>query len=374
MSDRVSNDRVPSAPTRWDPLPPQPFDIAWPGSSWEAGQLDPQVDAARLSELLDTAFDADSGSPMHLSLATVVIQGGRIVAERYGPTASVDETLISWSMAKSVTHALVGLLVGDDLLELAMPAPIADWANDDRRTITIEHLLSMTSGLRFEENYVDDSVSDVIEMLFGGGQTDVAAYARNLPLDHEPGTVFNYSSGTTNILAALCGDIISPGTSGGERADAVRTFLHERLFEPIGMTTAEPRFDDAGTFVGSSFLYCTARDFARFGYLYLRDGMWGDERILPEGWVEKARRPLVVDIAGTNFWYGHHWWLWSDQTGAFGCHGYEGQYIVVCPSRDLVVVRLGKTPDDVAVQRREWLTDLITTFPECFGEPAEESA
>ncbi len=356
-----------SRPTRLDPLRPQPDGVAWPTGDWQTQEPGEGVDTARLNELLDTAFDPDSGSPMHLSLATVVIQGGHVVAERYGTTASVDESLISWSMAKSVTQAMIGLLISDGLLAIDQPAPVAEWADDERSSITIEHLLSMTSGLRFTEDYVDDSVSDVIEMLFGAGKGDTAGYTKQLPLDHEPGTVFNYSSGTTNVLASICGDVIAPGTSGDERAEAVREFMHMRLFDPLHMASAEPRFDDAGTFVGSSFLYCNARDFARFGYLYLRDGVWDGDRVLPEGWVDKARTPLPDELTGLNdqnFWYGNQWWLWDDQTGAFGCHGYEGQYILVCPARDLVVVRLGKTSDDFALERRQWLTDIMSCFPE----------
>ncbi len=355
-------------PSRSDELRPHPEGLAWPTEEWQHADFDPDTDTntntERLDELLDTAFDPDSGSPMHLSLATVVVRGGKIVAERYGATAGPDESLISWSMAKSVTQAMVGILVADGLLDIDAPAPVPEWADDERAAITIADLLSMTSGLRFNEDYVDDSVSHVIDMLFGAGQPDVAGFARSFPLDHEPGTEFNYSSGTTNIVAAICGDIISPDTAGEARADAVRAFMTERLFGPIGMSTADPRFDDAGTFIGSSFLYCTARDFARFGYLYLRDGVWDGQRIVPEGWVERARRPVELELGDENFWYGNQWWLWDDETGAFGCHGYEGQYIIVVPARDLVVVRLGKTSDDFAIERRQWLTDVITCFPE----------
>jgi CubicO group peptidase (beta-lactamase class C family) len=126
----------------------------------------------------------------------------------------------------------------------------------------------MTSGLRFVEDYVDDSISHCIDMLFGAGQADVAGYAAALPLDHPPDSVFNYSSGTTNIVSRIVGNAVG----GGEAA--MRAFMEAELFGPLGMTSADPRFDAAGTFIGSSFLYCTARDFARFGQLYLGDGVW----------------------------------------------------------------------------------------------------
>ena len=151
------------------------------------------------------------------------------------------------------------------------PAAVPEWlaAGDPRRAITLQQLLEMRSGLRFAEDYVDAGVSDVIEMLFGTGQHDVAAFAADFPLDHAPGTVWSYSSGTTNIVSRIVGDVVGGGEAGHARASS-----SERLFGPLGMASADPRFDDAGTFVGSSFLYATARDFARFGYLYLRDGVW----------------------------------------------------------------------------------------------------
>ncbi len=346
-------------PTRWDPLPQQPSDVPWPTEAWPTSQLARDVDADRVGQLFAQAFGSADIPPdpaTELMLAAVVIHRGHLVTEGYGTTASATETLISWSMAKSVTQALVGLLVLDGLIDLDAPAPVAAWANDERSAITIRQLLAMTSGLSFNEDYVDDQVSDVIEMLFGSGRPDVASYAINQPLVAEPGTLYNYSSGTTNIVAKICGDIL-----GGEAG--VRAYLSERLFEPLGMASADPRFDDAGTFIGSSFLYCTARDFARFGYLYLRSGAWDGTQLLPDGWVDLARRPLDIPV-DEDFHYGSHWWLWDDTSGAFGCHGYEGQYIIVVPARDLIVVRLGKTPSYDKIGVIQWLHDLIACFPE----------
>jgi CubicO group peptidase (beta-lactamase class C family) len=272
---------------------------------------------------------------LDLTLALLVVRNDVIMAEGYGPASGVDRTLISWSMAKSVTHALIGLLIHDGLLDVNESAPIAAWQNDDRRHITIQHLLNMSSGLKFVEDYVDDSISDCIEMLFGSGKHDVASYAAALPLLHEPGTVWNYSSGTTNLLTRIAGDRLGGGQSGME------TFLQDRLFAPLGMTSATPKFDDAGTFIGSSFLYATARDFAKFGLLYLNDGAVNGQQILPLGWVGHARTPIPVPES-ESYGYGAHWWIWPSHD-AFGCHGYEGQRIVVVPGHNAVIVRLGKT-------------------------------
>lgn len=307
--------------------------------------------------------DADHG----VSLALVVQHRGRVVFERYGTQpdtvfgaggpVSADTTLVSWSMAKSITHAAMGVLVRDDAaLDVAGPAPVAAWLGTDKQAITIEQLLEMRSGLEFVEDYVDDSVSHCLEMLYGEGKDDMAAYAAGLPLIHPPGTLWNYSSGTTNIIARIIGDVV------GDAGDGMQRFLHDRLFGPIGMTSAAPKFDAAGTFVGSSYVYATARDFAKFGQLYLDDGMVGERRILPWGWRDHARQPVSFDDEG-GFGYGRHWWLWPQFEGSLVCHGFEGQYTAVLPDRDLVIVHLGKSP----VEARQPLLGALTSVMEAFA-------
>lgn len=292
-----------------------------------------------------------------ISLAMVVVHDGEVVAERYGTQPASDfapaqpldasSTLISWSTAKSITHAVCGLLVADGRLDLAAPAPVPEWRGTPKERITMLDLLEMRPGLRFVEDYVDGEVSHCIAMLFGEGAHDHAAYAAALPLDHEPGTVWNYSSGTTNIVTRILGDIVGDGREGME------AFLRERLFEPVGMTSAVPGFDEVGTWVGSSYVDATARDFARFGELYRHDGVTADgERILPEGWLDHGRTFVAhdpTDDLPSGFDYGRHWWMWPEFPGSIAAHGYEGQYIVVVPDRALTVVHLGKTPAD---QRR----------------------
>jgi CubicO group peptidase (beta-lactamase class C family) len=312
--------------------------------------LDAEIDAL-------VTRPADEGT----TLAFVVQQGGEIVAERYGvrpgnlfepePAPVGPETgLISWSIAKSITHAAVGILVGDGLLDPVDPAPVAQWRGSDKESITILDLLEMRSGLAFVEDYVEGNASDVIDMLFGSGAGDHAAYAAAKPVLHPPGTCWSYSSGTTNIICGVIGDLLAGAdATPAERAASTRQFLDERLFAPVGMTDAEPRFDDAGTFVGSSYVHAPARQFARFGELYLRDGTVGDQRILPTGWVDQARVTVAHDPE-SGFDYGRHWWSWPDQPGSLGAHGYEGQYVVVLPAHDAVVVHLGKT--DAAVRDR----------------------
>ena len=337
-------------------------DGPWPGVEWATGPA-----PARAAACIDEAVDACLADPERygLHLGLVAIHRGRLVAERYGPTADADTRLVSWSMAKSVVHAMVGLCVRDGLLRLDQPAPVAEWADDERAAITIDQLLAMCDGLAFREEYVDREGSDVIDMLFGPGAADVAAYARARKRAHAPGTVWNYSSGTSNVLAAIVGDAVAPDArSAQERRDRTEAWLRRELLDPLGMASAEPRFDAAGTFIGSSFLYATARDFARFGLLYLRGGRWGDRIVLPAGWAAHAATPAMAPVPPDEGSYGRHWWLWdiSGFPGTYGAHGYEGQYTIVSPDRDLVLVRLGKTPAELRPNLLPLLTDIIAAF------------
>lgn len=308
------------------------------------------------------------------SLALIIQQRGEIVAERYGTQPAndfqeasaieADSTLISWSMAKSMTHAMVGVLVGDGLIDLDAPAAVPEWVGTPKAAITTLQLLEMRSGLHFVEDYIDGTTSNCIEMLFGDSGASHAAYAASQDLVHEPGTVWNYSSGTTNIVSRIVGDIVSgePGGDPSEREAAMRRFLADRLFMPTKMKSAEPKFDAAGDFVGSSYVYATARDFAAFAELYRHDGVTeSGERILPAGWTEHARHQIATD-PDTGFGYGRHWWSWPDVPGSISCHGYEGQFIVIAPESDLVLVHLGKTDIAVADSLRAQLGAMLRTL------------
>jgi CubicO group peptidase (beta-lactamase class C family) len=302
---------------------------------------------------LDREVDALFGRPAEegVTLAFVVVHHGEIVVERYGvrpgnlfrpddDPVGADTPLISWSSAKSMVHAAVGMLVGDRRLDPNEPAAVPAWAGTPKSAITVLDLLEMRPGLRFVESYVEGEPSNCLDMLFGEGAGDHAAYAAALPLDHPPGTVWNYSSGTTNIICRILGDLVGGGEPG------MRAFLDQRLFGPAGMPDADAGFDAAGTWVGSSYVHAPARQFARFGELYLNDGVSGGTRVLPEGWVDHARTVVARDPE-TGFGYGRHWWVWPDEPGSLAAHGYEGQYVIVLPARDAVVVHLGKTESGV---------------------------
>ena len=343
-------------------LPSQPAGVDWPTEQWPAGELPPTVD---LTPLLDEVCDNDG--PLAETFAVLVVHRGRIVAERYQgalehfdrpPTPVTAETpLLSWSMAKSVLHAGVGLLVGAGRLDLDAPAPVPEWADpgDPRHAITLRQLLAMRDGLDFAEEYVEGNVSDTIEMLFGDGQSDMAHFAAERPLAAPPGTRFNYSSGTSNIISGIVARTVGPGESYAR-------FLHSRLFGPLGMTSADPEFDEAGTWVASSTLRASARDYARFGQLYLRAGMWDGVRLLPSGWVDDARTWVSEDPDDASP-YGAHWWgVAGDTLGTFRASGFEGQSITLCPSLDLMVVRLGKTPHEREPNLIPWRIAMVQAF------------
>ena len=344
-------------PADLPPLPGQPADTPWPTADWPTGALPLGAARARIGELLDAAFEAPPESDLGATHAVVIVQGGRLLAERYAEGFAPDVNCRSWSMAKSITQALVGLAVGDGRLDIRAPADVPAWRGDARGAITLDQLLRMSSGLAWIEDYSPDHPSDVIEMLFGKGRDDVAAFAESAPLAHPPGSFFYYSSGATNIVAHCLARALGVDRAGME------AFMRARLFGPLGMTSAAPRFDAAGTFIGSSYCFATPRDFARFGLLYLRDGIWEGRRLLPPGWVDYARTPTWrqpdAEAAGR---YGAHWWLDMAGPGSFSANGYEGQHVVLCPDRDLILVRHGATPTATQPAVKAWLRDLTEAF------------
>jgi CubicO group peptidase (beta-lactamase class C family) len=331
-------------------LPTQPEGVSWPTGQWPRGT--PAVaDTAAFEALTDSLFELPDGHGV--TYALLIVHRGRLVYERYDAGASALYLQYSWSMAKSVTQALVGLLVADGRLDVNAPLTVPEWPQDDPRSaITLDQLLKMRSGLEFREDYVDGQASDVIPMLSFEGRHDTGGFAAAKPLVDPPGSTFSYSSGTTNIICRALGDLVGHGPTG------MLAFMRERLFEPIGIRTPTPRFDTAGTFIGSSYLLATPQDFARFGYLYLRDGMWEGNRILPSGWVDYARTP---SHSTAEEGYGAHWWL-VPGSSRFYASGYDGQRILLAPEQDLMVVRCGRTDADHVPYLWERIDRLLEMF------------
>lgn len=339
--------RSDSIATDLPPLPTQPVGVEWPTEGWVKGEPNPS-DAARFEQLTNEIFNLEG--PQGVTYALLIAKGGELVYERYDHGANAIYLQYSWSMAKSIAQALAGILVARGDLDLYAPAPVPEWQNDARREITLDQLLRMSSGLAFQEDYVDGAASDVIPMLMFDGRHDTAGFAAAKQLEHPPGTHWSYASGTTNIICRILRDAVGDGASGMLR------FMNDELFEPIGVRTATPKFDTAGTFIGSSFLLAIPQDFARFGLLYLRGGNWNGRQIVPAEWVDYARSPTYLDDEQC---YGAHWWMNPQKTSQFYCGGYDGQRIQVDPERDVVVVRCGRTPVDEFPYVRDRITELI---------------
>jgi CubicO group peptidase (beta-lactamase class C family) len=299
---------------------------------WPEQALDERVDAA-----VDRAFGQPGGEPLG-TRAVVVLADGRLVAERYADGFDADTRQLGWSMAKSVTSAMVGRLVTEGDLELGDDDLLPTWRDDQRRDIAVEDLLRMSSGLTWDEAY--GLGTPVTEMLYASA--DMGAYAASQPLVEAPGTVQQYSSGTTN---ALC-DVLQRRTGLGTG------LAHELVLGPIGMSSAVLEPDAAGGLVCSSYLWATPRDWARFGQWWLQGGEWQGRQLLDPSFVRWSTTP--VELAGEDEGHAAHWWVNRRPDGsvrddvlpadAFWAAGHDGQRVVVVPSAGVVVVRLGFDP------------------------------
>lgn len=314
----------------------------------------PQGDSAVSARLapIAKAFVDDHAYHGH-PFAFVVLHKGGIVAEHYDQGIP-DTKLLSWSMAKSFVNALVGMMVKDSLIDVHAPLPIPEWQDDDRKTITLHDLMQMQSGLEWNEDY--GARSDVNVMLHC--EEDMGLYALQKPLEYKPGTHWYYSSGSTNIVVRYLRSLFSSD-------EAFLSYMRERLFAPLGIRNAIFEQDMSGTPVGSSYLYITAKDFARFGQMYLDDGCVDDERILPEGWVDYTCTPA----SNSENRYGAFFWLnrggkYPDvPKDMYWCDGHDGQCIFIIPSCQLVVVILGYSPKpDHVIDFNTLLKDIISSI------------
>lgn len=370
------------------PLPPQPGGLAWPTDGWEPAGMDPAV-AAIVSPLIDKAIAGEKTGPMGETRAVVIIHRGRLVVEAYRDGFGPETKQVSWSMAKSVTSALVGRAVEIGLIkDIDAPMPTPFDAGDPRAKITWRQWLTMTDGLDYTEiGATSMADNDVIQMMYGPGRFDVLDYVRTeLPPLHEPGTVWNYSTAAFHLIGqavqGLLEDISISETATDQGLQRERGFLQEILLRPIGMDI-ELEFDSSGTFLGGSLVWASARDFAKFGYLYLRDGVWDGERLLPEGWVDFSRKKTPADNCNV---YGAGWWITAygaplthtqnattPPWDAFHAGGHEGQTIWVVPSRDLVIVHLGlmENTDENWSALYEWNQEIVRVFPEVVAAPVE---
>lgn len=324
-------------------LRPDPMAVDFPaGERLPATPMPDDVDLPALTAAVERAFvEADSG-PRVRTRAVVVIKAGRLLCERYADGIDAAMRLPGWSMTKTLVNALLGIRIGDGKLDPAAALPVPEWAaaDDPRRALRLEDLLRMRSGLEWTEDYADPD-SRALQMLFLSG--DHAAIAATAPLRAPIGSEFRYSSGTSNLL---CRILRTTFASDFEYL----AFPEHRLFAPLGIRNGVLETDPSGTFVGSSYGFLTARDWARIGMLLCQDGQWNGQRLLPEAWVRESGRPTVPSHGR----YGRHVWLnavrqdggrtWPElPADLLHLDGHEGQYVVVFPTEQIVVVRLGCT-------------------------------
>ncbi len=307
--------------------------VLWPLGDRLPDSVSTGIDAGAMGNVTEKIMSENGYNGN--AFAFMVVHKGIPVAEAYKPGFSEDTRFLSWSMAKSFVNAFAGIMAGEGLLDVNSPAGIEEWEGDERRNITINDLLQMQSGLEWNEDY--GNRSDVTVMLHC--DDDMSRYAFDRPARYPAGTKWYYSSGTTNIVS-----YILRKKTGND--DAYYTFLHRNLFSRTGIRDAVFEVDPEGTMVGSSYLYLTARDYARFGLLYLNDGVFNGERILPEGWVEYSTTPASASEGeyGAFFWLNRSGKLPSAPRDMYMCVGHDGQRIFIIPSMEMVVVVLGYSP------------------------------
>jgi len=358
------------------PPPPPPPPVS--DEAMAAVSADPGVERESLARAVDALFARDD---LGETRALVVMRNGEIAAERYGEGFDADTPLVGWSMSKTVTAVLIGMLVADGRMRLDDPAPVAIWQRpgDPRGEITLRHLLQMRSGLRHEEKAEPVYTSPEVRMMFLDGRDDMAGWAEAQPLAHEPGATFAYSTPTSVILADIATGLIAPDASAQtnprSRADArqhaMADFLEARLAVPLGLDSMVGEYDASGTLVGGSSIWADARDWAKFGEFLRHGGSVRGAQIVPRGWVEfmTSASPRAPD-------YGGQVWLNRPSGGtrdelfaadgpddAFALIGHLGQYVIVVPSRGLTIARLGKTDQEQRAALVEALAEIVALYP-----------
>ncbi|HLV08141.1 MAG TPA: serine hydrolase [Croceibacterium sp.] len=351
-----------STPPAEPPLPP---------GALEAVAEQPGVNRERLARAVDALFTRDD---IGETRAVIVMHAGETAAERYSDGYGPETPFLGWSMSKTVTAVMMGMLVADGRLDLDQSPPIPAWqrAGDPRGEITLRQLLQMRSGLRHEEKAEPVYTSYEVRMMFLDGRDDMAGWAEAQPLDSEPGRVFNYSTPTGMILADIAARILTPNGSAAERQRAVAEYLNARLAVPLGMHSLVAEYDRAGTMMGGSMIWASAPDWARFGEFLRHKGSVRGAQIVPRGWVEFMIRPnpRAPD-------YGAMVWLNQPSGGErqvlfpnrgpdnlFAAVGHLGQYILVAPDQKLTVVRLGKTDQEERPALVDALADVVSLYVE----------
>jgi len=306
--------------------------LYWPYGVKEHSQKLKGIDYNKLDEAFRLAFDKTDNWEKK-TRALLVMQNGQLLKEEYSSPYNRETPFLGWSMTKSVENILVGILVKEGKLDIQKSNLFAKWQNDERKNIKLDNLLRMNSGLSWNEEY--GSISQVTEMLFLEEST--GDYAIQSPYLSPPGEVWNYSSGSSNIINQLIKESF-------ESEEDYLLFPYEKLFHKLDIKSAQLETDERGDYVMSSFMYATARDWAKLGQLMLNNGVWLQDTIITNDWVEYS----FSETAHSEGRYGAHMWRNGNPKEYSSCpddtykfSGYEGQYVIMIPSLDLVVVRLG---------------------------------
>lgn len=313
-------------------LPERPDTLAWPMGEVMPDTFPNGVNHDKVESAIAAFFDAPNDSAKHHTRAVVVVYKGQLIAEKYASGFDKDTPQLGWSMTKSITNAMIGILVKEGKLSVEQNNLFPEWEGDERASITLNDLLQMSSGLKWREFYAD--LSPATRMLYKKG--DMAEYVCRQKMEAAPGKHWEYSSGTSNLLQELIKQTIADQA-------AYLAFPRAALFNPIGMRSAILEPDASGTFVGSSYGFATPRDWARFGLLYLNDGLWEGERILPEGWAAYTSTPAPASdgLYGAQFWLKNPEEMPDAPNDLYQCSGYQDQKVMIIPSKDLVLVRMG---------------------------------
>ena len=330
----------------------------------------PGVPREALARRIEVLFADDAAGETR---ALLILVDGRIVAERYGPGFAADTRQLGWSLSKTVTGLMIGLLVSDGRLRLDESVPVPAWqrSGDPRGEITLRQLLQMRSGLRHVEQASPRYEADTVRMLYLDGRSDMAAYAEAQPLAAEPGRKFVYSSSTSVILSDLAARVLSERPDPATRRQIVGEYLRTRLFEPLGMKSAVAEFDAAGTLAGSSLIHATARDWAKLGEFLRNGGAVQGAQILPRGWIEFMTTPSPAEAG-----WGARLWPNRDRGDGSGrplpgklprgialAAGHLGQYVIVSPRQRVTMVRLGHSDEDQRDAVRAHLAEILRLFP-----------
>ncbi|MGB7408109.1 MAG: serine hydrolase [Pontixanthobacter sp.] len=361
-----------------------PASLAALAACSEAPPVDPP-----LTEHALNAVTADAGAPRNQlarqiddlftkpefgeTRALVVMHAGEIAAERYAPGYDRDTRFVSWSMAKTVTAVMIGMLVSDGLLRLDESVPEPRWnrPGDARAEITLRQLLQMRSGLRHTEAGPVPYNSSEVRMLFMDGRDDMADWATAETLEAEPGAQFEYSSNTTVILADIAARVLTDSTDPDTRRKVVDDYLRTRLFAPLGMNSMVPEYDANGTLIGGSLMHANARDWARFGEFLRHKGSYRGSQIIPRNWIEFMVQPSPQsEFYGAQTWLNRASGIDRDESRAdrgpdtmFAAVGHMGQYVLVSPDQKLTVVRLGHTNGEERPGMVQQLLDIVELYP-----------